>query len=215
MSSCCFFTHKISTTNITNLVFLSTTTTSHTNFSFRHTTHQIPIVQEITSLSRPYYTLASTFMTVSSTAPPHTHTNSRSPHMYLYSLLISKNKSKLRWKLLQSEITLTSSLQSADLTATIVWVRFYYCYPTATNGMLQVDNCLPFCCKFTTNCNAKIAVGILPVGCGRLSAGSYVRHSLTAIYLSSVMGDTSEVLVGNAFLNSKYVSHKHLRATIH
>ena len=39
---------------------------------------------------------------------------------------------------------LTSSLQSADLTTTIVWVRFSYRYPTAAREMQHVDYRLPF-----------------------------------------------------------------------
>ena len=52
------------------------------------------------------------------------------------SILSSKKKnwSKLRWKLLQTETTLT---------ATIVWARLSYCYLTTANGMPHVDNLLP------------------------------------------------------------------------
>ena len=55
-----------------------------------------------------------------------------------------KNSSKLRWQLFQSETTLTSSLQSADLTATIVWARWSYRYLTAAHGMMHIDDRLPF-----------------------------------------------------------------------
>ena len=54
-------------------------------------------------------------------------------------------------KLLQRETTLTQTLQSANLTTTIVWARFAYHYLTATNDMLLVNDHLQFCCKFTTN----------------------------------------------------------------
>ena len=37
-----------------------------------------------------------------------------------------------------------SSLQIANLTATIVWARFTYRYLTAARGMPHVDDCLPF-----------------------------------------------------------------------
>ena len=87
-------------------------------------------------------------------APPHSIT----PHASRFSpyfLKKKKNSSKLRQKLLQSETTLMSSLQSANLTATIVWAKFSYCYLTTAHGMLHVDDRLPFSCKFTTNCNAK------------------------------------------------------------
>ena len=56
--------------------------------------------------------------------------------MYLDSLLISTHQRKL----LQSETTLTSSLQSADLTASIVWARFSFRYLTAASGVPHVDD---------------------------------------------------------------------------
>ena len=113
--------------------------------SFRLTTHRILIDHDeiaITSLPRPCsrndgsasnLTLPSW---LSHTQGPPTLNNSR-----------SINSSKLRWKLLHSETTLTSSLQSTDLTATIVWARFSYRNLT---GLPHVDDRLPFCCKFAT-----------------------------------------------------------------
>ena len=76
--------------------------------------------------------------------------------VYICSCLLEKKTKKSwkhKWKLLQSETGLTSSFQSANLTAT-VWARFSYRYLTTANYMLHIDNCLPFCCKFTINCNA-------------------------------------------------------------
>ena len=79
-----------------------------------------------------------------------------------------------------------SSLQSADLTATIVWARFSNHYLTTANGMPHIDDCLPFCCKFTANCNAKrftqhIIVHSQLVPVKFFKAGGMVLHNLTRL----------------------------------
>ena len=100
--------------------------------SFRLTMHQISIVYEesaIMSLPCPYYILSQWWPNqpwillylhgcLTHRGPPHSLTAAHPTCTLILSLF-------LRWKL-QIETTLTSSLQSADLTATIVLAKFSY-----------------------------------------------------------------------------------------
>ena len=100
--------------------------------------HQIPTVHEEIPLHHCHAHIThsrndgwvslefhSTFMTVSHTgALTHSLT---AAHPTCSSILFLFQKKTFRWKLLQSEITLMSPLQSADLTTTIVWAGFSGC----------------------------------------------------------------------------------------
>ena len=70
--------------------------------------------------------------------PPHTHQQPLTAHVAHFSPTLLQ--------LLQNETTLTSPLQSVNLTAIIVWARFYIPNCCQWNIMQHADDRLPFCC---------------------------------------------------------------------
>ena len=128
--------------------------------------------------------------------PPHSITAAPWFSLYFLNKVKKNNSSKLRWKLIQSETTLMSSLQSAYLTATIVWARFSYCCLTAVSGMLHVDNRLPFCCNLQQIATQRVKPLLVSE-----------RHNKLLYHQAEVVDDVWTLLLCAVML-ARYVCHQ-------